>query len=187
MNLFILAETPRLAAEYHCNKHVVKMILETGQILSTCHWRSLLIRCGRDFKDFSRIKDAREFVEDQYKPKELPPYNPTHPNHPCTLWAGKTLGNYCWALELMRSLLDEYKLRYKKNHRAESVWFHLNEPPLNIDPSYHVTEHYQAVPVDCQIQKMPVMAYRKYYRLYKRHFAKWSVRSIPAWFLEEND
>lgn len=35
MNIFVLDENPVLAAQYHCDKHVVKMVLETAQILST--------------------------------------------------------------------------------------------------------------------------------------------------------
>ena len=37
MNIFYLHENPEICAEYHCDKHVVKMILETAQMLSTAH------------------------------------------------------------------------------------------------------------------------------------------------------
>jgi hypothetical protein len=38
MNIFVLSLDPREAAEYHCDKHVVKMILETAQLLYCSHW-----------------------------------------------------------------------------------------------------------------------------------------------------
>lgn len=35
MNIFVLDTNPVLAAKYHCDKHVSKMILESAQMLST--------------------------------------------------------------------------------------------------------------------------------------------------------
>jgi hypothetical protein len=35
MNIFVLSRCPRAAARLHCDKHVVKMILETAQLLYT--------------------------------------------------------------------------------------------------------------------------------------------------------
>jgi hypothetical protein len=37
MNIFVLDTNPAKAAKYHNNKHCVKMILETAQLLSTAH------------------------------------------------------------------------------------------------------------------------------------------------------
>lgn len=184
MNIFVLGETPLLSAQYHCDKHVVKMILETGQLLATCHWRHLLLELNRSFKDFSRMKDAREFVEDNIHPRRLPIYAPTHPHHPCSLWTGETLGNYRWALDLMRHLLDEYTVRYRKNHAAEVVWRTLIEPPAGINQNSMTTPHRQAIPEDCRVEGDAVSAYRKCYRVHKRHFAKWTARPVPHWFLE---
>lgn len=33
MNVFFLADTPDEAALYHCDKHVIKMVLESAQLL----------------------------------------------------------------------------------------------------------------------------------------------------------
>ena len=38
MNIFILDEDIDKCAEYHVDKHVVKMILESAQLLCTAHW-----------------------------------------------------------------------------------------------------------------------------------------------------
>ena len=37
MNVFFLDTRPDTAAEMHCDKHVTKMIIEYGQLLSTAH------------------------------------------------------------------------------------------------------------------------------------------------------
>ena len=37
MNIFYLSTNTDECARYHCDKHVVKMILETAQMLSTAH------------------------------------------------------------------------------------------------------------------------------------------------------
>ena len=55
MNIFILDQIPKKAAEYHCDKHVVKMILESAQMKSTAHWMHLLWREKKTLKDFKRV------------------------------------------------------------------------------------------------------------------------------------
>ena len=37
MNIFILDNDPVIAAQMQCDKHVVKMIVESAQMLSTVH------------------------------------------------------------------------------------------------------------------------------------------------------
>lgn len=73
MNIFVLDYTPQKAAEYHCDKHVVKMILESAQILCAVHH-----------------KNGDSNV----------PYKLTHKNHPCTIWAGESRSNYLWLTQL---------------------------------------------------------------------------------------
>lgn len=84
MNIFWLDQDLTLCAHYHCDKHVVKMILESAQLLS-----SVLYRIGRPA-----------------------PYKETHRNHPCTLWAAKHRGNYRRLYNLMVELHKEYQFRY---------------------------------------------------------------------------
>jgi hypothetical protein len=40
MNIFYLSEDITKCAEYHVDKHIVKMPLETAQLLCTVHWVS---------------------------------------------------------------------------------------------------------------------------------------------------
>ena len=37
MNIFYLHKKPEISAQLHCDKHVVKMIIEYAQMLSTAH------------------------------------------------------------------------------------------------------------------------------------------------------
>ena len=77
MNIFFLDPDPRLAAQYHCDKHVVKMVLETAQLLSgVVHLNNPADR---------RIPDL---------------YSLTHANHPCAVWARAKLDNYAWLYQL---------------------------------------------------------------------------------------
>ena len=95
MNIFILDRNPEKCARYHCDKHVVKMVLESAQILcSVLHMRG---------------EDA--------------PYRPTHISHPCVKWANSSLSNFSWLVELAIQLNEEYKFRYEKlvNHKSIEV------------------------------------------------------------------
>ena len=91
MNIFYLHQDPVKAAEYQYNKHVVKMVLESAQILCTVHHKYM----GED-------ADV--------------PYKSTHKNHPSTLWAGQSAQNYEWLYRHFVALCEEYKKRYGKEH-----------------------------------------------------------------------
>jgi hypothetical protein len=91
MNIFYLHEDPKKAAEYQYNKHVVKMILESAQMLCTAH----------------HLLDG---------PDADVPYKIAHKNHPSTVWARQSSQNYAWLYYHMVALGDEYTKRYGKTH-----------------------------------------------------------------------
>ena len=91
MNIFHLHKDPKICAEYHCDKHVVKMILETAQMLSTAYQK----HCGLD--------------DNLYKP--------AYPKHPMTIWVGDSIENYKYALMLGTELGKQYTKRYRKIHK----------------------------------------------------------------------
>ena len=188
MNIFVLDEDPKLAAEYHCNKHCIKQILESAQMLCTVHWLSLLKENNKKISDFSKGKEAKVFIINNTDESKIPPYSFTHYNHPCTQWSAQNAGNYNWLDSLMRSLLDEYTLRYNKRHKSEDVWLWLHDNiPKNIDKSTKMTEHVQCMPDECKVPGDAVSAYRNYYSEHKRRFAKWEPRSkTPTWFKDDN-
>jgi len=138
MNIFVLDENPAKAAEYHCNKHVVKMILESTQMLSAVHWLHLEKRMiggisTAKSKIPKRVRDRKELIIKSVKKDEIPPYSMTHIRHPCTVWSCFTYGNYMWLLELAQALSNEYTKRYKKIHKSQAAidWL-TNHPPPGI-------------------------------------------------------
>ena len=161
MNIFILSMCPYLCAIFHCDKHVVKMILETAQMLCTCHHL-----CSNNTTNKQLYKQAFQ-------------------NHPCTTWARQTTGNYCWLYLLFVNLCKEYTYRYNKIHTCEKKLINvLNYIPNNI-PNGNITKFAQAMPDDVK-NNNSVIAYRNYYINYKRDFCKWTKRDIPYWFLNRN-
>lgn len=153
MNIFVLDYHPRKAAEYHCDKHVVKMILETAQILSTAH--------------------------DHFETGVSGLYKPTHKNHPCSVWARQSRENYIWTLNLGKWLLYEYEKRYGRVHKTSEVMDRLTQVPKSLE--YHkLTPFAQAMPEIYQ-REDAVEAYRAYYIGDKAPICKWKTE-VPWWF-----
>lgn len=157
MNIFVLDENPYKAASYHCDKHVVKMILETAQMLSTAH-----------------------HVLDPNNPGNAELYRATHHNHPCNIWVRETSGNYLWTSCLFDALLNEYTYRYGKIHASDRFATKLSKLPPAIRLA-NATPFAQAMPDDCK-HESAVEAYRKYYMNYKAGIAKWNYSAAPDWF-----
>lgn len=177
MNVFFLSKNPIDAALEMCDKHNVKMPVESGQMLSTVHryldgnqtWR--LSKKGRQIKHWKMF--------DENKEKKL--YKVVHLNHPSTIWTRQTLGNYLWHFELFKAMLDEYTFRYGKIHKSTELLEILKEPPQNI-PKGDFTSPPLCMP-DQYKQKNAVIAYRNYYIGEKANFAKWQKgREMPEWF-----
>jgi hypothetical protein len=155
VNIFVLSNEPYFAAQYHCDKHVVKMILETAQLLATAHH--------------------------ELNPKNRIPIKPTHRNHPCAVWVRSCSGNYAWTLDLLYHLLREYTFRYEKVHRYNELYAKLMLPPSNIRNAER-EPFVQCVPEKYK-SRSAVAAYRAYYRGDKARFAKWKApRTEPDWW-----
>jgi hypothetical protein len=156
MNIFFLAFNPQKAAEYHCDKHVVKMILETAQLLYTAHW----------------VEARMDLPQNAYKK--------THMNHPCAIWTRESRSNYVWLCQLGMALCYEYTLRYGKVHKTQGhiVWLTANVPSI---PDVGVSEIRLAMPDEYKLPH-PVKAYQKYYLENKhkiRGIVKYTCRSLP--------
>lgn len=161
MNIFVLDKDPRLAALYHNDRHVVKMILESAQILSTAH-----VTIDGDSMSKRRV------------PMVL---RPTHVNHPCVKWASATSENYDWLHALMRGLLDQYETRYHKQHAYAEVHRQLNLYPWGIKMA-KVTDWVQCMPDKYRCDGDAVTAYRRYYVAEKKHIASWKIVGVPTWW-----
>ena len=150
MNIFFLDEDPRLAAIYHCDKHLIKMILETAQLLSTAQ------------RVMSNVSENSLM------------YKKTHVNHPCSIWIRQSRSNYVWAYNLFVELSAEYTNRYGKVHASfAKLSNELSNPPDNI-PQKGLTEIAQAMPNKYKVFGDPIKAYRSYYIGEKQKFARWS-------------
>lgn len=176
MNIFFLDRDPRVAAQYHCDKHVVKMILESAQLLATAHrlldGTQTVVKVNNRNRRVWTLNDSREPVL----------YKPVSWNHPCAVWIRKNMDHYRWVYDLMYCLVEEYKYRYDgKYHKCEAVLAPLLDAPYNIDVTDWVDPP-QAMPEDAKVPGDSIEAYRNYYRLYKRRMANWKIRGTPNWY-----
>lgn len=159
MNIFALDNDPVKCARAHHDKHVVKMILETAQMMATVLRREI---------------DAKEA-------DEMGIYKSTHANHPCTLWLLESSKNYAWAYDLIIALNDEYHFRYGKDHAsylAAISWPYPSELPV----TKYRTAFAQAMPEEYQ-RENAIHAYRAYYNGKKVEGAKWTKRGKPDWVI----
>lgn len=152
MNIFYLDEDIVACARSHADCHVVKMILESAQMLC-----AVLNVNGIDA-----------------------PYRSTHIKHPCTIWAGASLDNWLWLRKLTLALDEEYRYRFvhSDSHRSAQVVSELTLPPIQ---SIGLTEHAQAMPEQYKIPSDPISAYRHYYLNEKSHLLKYTRREAPIW------
>lgn len=189
MNLFLLAAKIDECAQYHCNKHCIKMILELTQMLYSAWW------FGRDV-----------FPLPELDPLPNDPYRPTHKNHPVSIWVRADPKHYNWALELAFALSKQYYLRYGKIHACQAHLERLQAlgAPENIGKETYVPPICKRATIglpdgikyfDCAIhddlfsdcavytdgQLNAVETYRKYYQT-KAWTMKWKNMSSPYWY-----
>ena len=180
MNIFILDLDVRKCAQYHVDKHVVKMILEYAQLLSTAHrvldgvQATALTKSGRNQKVWK--------LENSSLDSAL--YKATHMNHPSAIWVRQSYKNYEHLHELFYHLCKEYTKRYGKVHKTERLMIDLFAAPVNIDIKAPFTEPPPAMPEYCKVPGNSIESYRKYYIHEKSRFATWKKREIPYWFIQ---
>jgi hypothetical protein len=172
MNIFVLDEQPEISAHMMCDKHVVKMILESCQLLSTAHHvldgDVVLVDTG-----LRKYKTSICTTKDICKATMI--------NHPCTIWARETRANYMWLWKHAKALCAEYTKRYGKVHVMEEMLMSgLYNPPKNITKGKR-TPFAQAMP-DQYKHENAITAYRQYYLGEKTRFAKWKTGNVPEWY-----
>ena len=162
MNIFILDYDITKSAQYHNDKHVVKMILESAQLLCSAH--------------LAHSRPAH------YK------MSAGHMKHPCAIWTRQTQDNYFYLWNLAAELCSEYTYRYSKVHASQKVIYELPFPDFL--PEGKQTPFARAFRRDMPKENLErilacedvVEAYRLYYILDKARFCKWTGRDTPYWF-----
>lgn len=163
MNIFFLHMIQSICAQMHCDKHVIKMCLETCQLLCTA-WQVI----DPDHKIYN------------------PAYKLAHKNHPCSIWVRQSQSNYKWLCELGIELCKEYTYRYGKIHKSQK---YIEELQINILPICDIglTKCPQALP-DVYKDEDVIIAYRHYYFFEKERMLVWkgkiAGREIPEWIKE---
>ena len=161
MNIFTVHTNPKIAAQMLCDKHVVKMILESAQMLCTA------------------VNEASGLP--------VTPYKSTHKNHPCTVWVGVSRYNALWLYDHMIALGEEYAYRYStketKTHATITKMQECNLLQLIsvVLPHTDPTDFPQAMPDQYKVEGDSVAAYRAYYRGEKKELLSYSRRPPPDW------
>jgi hypothetical protein len=176
MNLFFLNIDPKKCAQEHCDKHVVKMVLEIVQMLYTAHHLN-----GTILPKFA--------------------YKISHVKHPTSIWIRSCVENWNYAISVAKYLSEEYTYRYNKIHSCQKhiEWLILNTPKFikgtfKINQSFSYDKDFEsmgmtpvplAMPDECKLNGT-IESYRNYYIMKKRSFAIWTSRTIPRWYTSIN-
>lgn len=155
MNIFRLDNDPQLAAEMAIDKHIVKMPVETAQLLHTA---------------LRQHGVSHDWL-----------YKPFNPKHPSCLWVTESRFNFKWLVGHGKALCAEYTRRYGKVHKCQSLIEKAGELAGCIQdiPS---TPMRLAMPDQFRTDDA-VHSYRLYYAGAKFRFAKWKT-SVPYWWDE---
>lgn len=154
MNIFYLHHNPRKCAKYHFDRHVVKMILESVQLLCSAIWMT-----GGEA-----------------------PYKLSHKNHPSSIWARASKANWLWLQQLAFALCEEYTFRYGKTHKSEAIARSLTVPQDL--PDIPFTPPTLAMYDWCKMDNTIQSYRRYYYFGKKPSLRRWKNRNPPKWFMK---
>ena len=121
MNIFASYSDPVLCAEYLDDKRLVKMILETAQLLSTA------------------VRVVNPEVENDMYEEDMYLYKSTHVNHPCSVWARASQSNFMWLQTHGLALCNRYTKIYKRRHKCHRLMIKIFEhtklfPDIGLTP-----------------------------------------------------
>lgn len=181
MNIFYLDENPIKSANMLNDKHVVKMIVESSQMLINPYYLSIGITSTKKISPLDQIKINNLFKTFPFKT----PYKMSFMHHPCSIWVCNSFSNWKWLLDHAIAIGSEYNLRYLKFHKTQIVldWMSKNYPSMN---DIGLTQHAQAMPdkyknIDSKI------AYMNYY-LGDKTWSSWkrNLLNTPDFWTEKN-
>ena len=106
MNIFVTDPSPTVSAQCLPDKHIVKMPLETCQMLAiVCSEK-----WGHGYGELHK-KDGTPYKTEKGAFR----------NHPCTVWATASIINTRWLIAHGMALCEEYTHRYDKVHSCEKT------------------------------------------------------------------
>lgn len=197
MNIFFLDNDPRQCAEWMVDKHVVKMILETAQLLSTAHrvidglqvevtyktpdkWMDFPFEGRREFRP-GKTRKKKVWILDDHRNDIF--YNATHINHPSAVWVRESVENYNWLVDHLFALADEYTYRYGKRHATMAkLGYEIQSPPHGLR-DWDWTKPPSCMDECFTVGDDTVANYRNYYKYGKADLHNWTKRSPPDWIL----
>lgn len=154
MNIFVTHEDPRISAINLDDKRVIKMVLESAQMLCT--------------------------ALHEHGASHLAQYKPTHKNHPCNIWCRETHMNYAWLLMHFKALCDEYTFRRGKIHKSSLMYDDLFEGVKHISNGKLTAFANCAARQDMGISYKHLADIPEAYRLYLTD--RWSSDKLnPKW------
>lgn len=165
MNIFATDPDPVLAARALDDKRVVKMALETAQLLSVaCRFTYPL---------------ANDHL-----------YKISHYNHPCAVWARADLHNFLWLYDHGVALCNEYQFRYERRHRSldviELAFEHVKtfgDMFPGTQSSVEFTFNSSGFDTGDVFEDYRLCLVRKWLTLDSRR-PRWTYRNKPVWFDE---
>jgi hypothetical protein len=170
-----------IAAQMHNDVHVRKMIVESGQMLSTTYRMLEGVECREPSKSGKTIQKQWK-LDDPELDSVL--YKVVHRNHPCTVWTRESLFNWLWHYNLFTHLCDEYTFRFGKVHETDrKLRKLLSSPP----PSIPMTTAFKGFTLamdqypHCIVPGDVVQSYRNYYIDQKLSFTTYTKREPPEW------
>jgi len=174
INIFYVDTDPHKAAIALVDRHVVKMPLESAQLLSTAH----RVLDGRLTVGAVNGRKRTSYILPDFRESLI--YKATHINHPSAVWARASIDNYLWLYEHFVALLNEYTHRYGKVHKCSELIPGLRDYPANIT-SGTFTPPTVAMASEFAISSESLDSYRNYYILGKKHLHQWKLRNPPEW------
>ena len=174
MNIFVTSPDPAECAAVLADAHVIKMSVETAQILSSALHRMGFVRpsgCGVGLALGCMF------------------YKPTHTGHPCVMWAARDMRNFGWLIQHGIFLCAEYSRRFGcKRHgsldvieRAAEVAMRL--PGYSSEPPSAFARVFPDSFADLGVHE----GYRAYlkakYQSWPESRQRWTNSQRPAWSL----
>jgi len=178
MNIFFISMSAKQCAKWHANIHIVKMIVETAQLLCNVHHRQKEL-CLKPYMKRSRI-----------------PYKDSAAGHRklgSMIWVGNSLGNYRWAVEMGLELCAEYNRGRGRaagkttKHKTQKVleWLQRHEPTFKTQRRTPVRPKHLAMPDKLKKAATSVECYRDYYYSKRRTMTMvWTPKVAPKWWIE---